>query len=62
MHQILLISEKYFIIWQYQNLFNQPSIDGHLSGFSLIGTTNINTINIFLQVPVHALNICRINS
>ena len=44
MNQILLVSEKYYIIWLYQNSLNQSSVDDPLGCHSLIGSTK--TINI----------------
>ena len=55
MNQILLVSEKYYIIWLYQNSFNQSSVDDHLGCHSLIGSTK--TINILLHVSMHTCNI-----
>ena len=56
MNQILLVSEKYDIIWLYRNSLNQSSVDDPLGCHSLIGSTK--TINIlYMYLCTHVTSI-----
>ena len=45
----LFIVERYFMVWRYHSLFNQPPVEGHLGCFQFGAIMNKAAINIYAQ-------------